>query len=106
MVPRAALEAAVREPVVVTGSVVREHEPLDMTALAQLEDGPHALLEGQEPVEPEPVHPEIRTTLEQLLEVLEVGGVTTVPDHDPRQIDALRLEHLLLLEAAPGGRFR
>ena len=77
-----------------------------MSALAHAGHGVDSVLERQEHVDPEPVHPDVGAVADELLEVVEIGGVARVADHHPRQVDAFFGEDALLLESAPGGRVR
>ena len=82
---------------------MRQHHPVGVAPLAHRRHGVHPVLDRQERVEPEPVHADVGTVADQLLQIAEVGGVAAVADHDAGQVDALFGEDPLLLEAAPGG---
>ena len=55
-------------------------------------------------VKAEPVHADVRAIADELLQVVDVGGVAAVPDDHAGQVDALFGEDPLLLQPSPGGR--
>ena len=79
---------------------MREHHLVGVPALAHLRHDVHPLLERQDHVDAEPVHPEVGAGGDELLEVADVGAVAGVADDHPAQVDALFFEDALLLEPA------
>ena len=72
-------------------------------------DGPvrvHALLERQDRVDTEPVHAQVGAARDEFLQVVQVGAVPGVPDHDAAEIHTLFGEDPLLLQAAPAAATR
>ncbi|GAA1553799.1 hypothetical protein GCM10009762_28160 [Dermacoccus barathri] len=74
---------------------MRDDDLLGVAATAQLDDGVHALLEGQEDVDAEAVHAEQAAGVGELAQVVEVGRVAAVTDDDLAQIDAFFAEDAL-----------
>ena len=63
-----------------------------------------AVLERQDHVDAEPVHPEVGAGGDELLEIADVGAVAGVTDDHPAQVDAFFFEDALLFESPPQPR--
>ena len=83
-----------------TAGVVGQDHLVGVAPLAHGGDDTDPLVEGH-PLDAEAVHPEIGAVGRQLLEVVHVAGIAGVADHHAGEVDALLLEHPLLLEPPP-----
>ena len=86
--------------------VVGQDQLAAEAVLAQLGHGLDPLLGGAVGVDAEPVHAEGRPGRQELLQIVEVGGVAAVADDHAGQVHALFGEDPLLVEPALRGRRR
>ena len=81
------------DPVDVARRVLREHHLLGVTPPDHLEQGGRPRFERGVEVDAEPVHAEHESRICESGQVVAVGRVTAVTEHDPRWVDALLVTH-------------
>ena len=79
-----------------------EQHPLGVAVCRELDDRVDAVVERQNLVQPEAVQADVRSAVHERLEIVGVGGVADVTDHNARQVAALVLEDVLLERAELG----
>src|ERR1700722_5923001 len=87
------------EPVDVARRVMREDHLVGPSSLAKLGNCLYSIRCRAVGVDPESVHAERRSGSQENLQILEICRVSTVADHDPREIDSFGFEDLLLIES-------
>ena len=91
----------VRGEVDEAGRVVGEDHLVGVAPLAQRGDGGHAVVEAEDGVDAEAVHPDERAASHDLFEVVPRSVVSPEWPITTREVDPLLGEHPLLLEPAP-----
>src|SRR3984893_11765482 len=89
---------------VVARCVVTQDDLVGPAQGAQSCDGGDAIVEPEESVDAEPVHADVCTRVGDREQVVEVGGIAAVADHDAGRVHAFPGEDLELVEPAAGGR--
>src|SRR3984893_19015457 len=93
-----------RKIIDVARCVVTQDDPVGPAQGAQSCDGGDAIVEPEESVDAEPVHADVCTRVGDREQVVEVGGIAAVADHDAGRVHAFPGEDLELVEPAAGGR--